>query len=294
MPQPQRIAHHWPRQPPHALQVPCWGCPPKAGEREPHLCPMDRQAELSPQPAVAQGAPGSQQNPGHSPQSSSVRGISGTGRVLAPAQGPCPCARFPSHRTGVLHLFEKPAFINTTRSYLHSPTPQAASPLANKELHCAPSPEHRPLQTAQASAEQEQPTHPMALGAGGSHQHTEAGAHCGHPSPACQVPESSLCSRAEQGSIQALGNKPVWPQHRVLAPGGLGGGRQEGLGWPRSHRSRQPWGVQGSHSSTAARCSQTWTHVRVSCPCCSLLAGLSFFPWKPGRRLVPGGLPAVL
>lgn len=115
--------------------------------------------------------------------------ISGTGRSLAAAQSPCPCAGVPSHRTGVLHLFGKPAFINTARSYLHSPTPQAASPLTNKELHCAPSAESQSLGTALPGAEQQQPTGPTALGGGGSHQHMEVGAHCGHPSPTCQVPE---------------------------------------------------------------------------------------------------------
>lgn len=40
-------------------------------------------------------------------------------------------------------------------------------------------------------------------------------AHQGHPSLDCQAPQQ--LSRAEQGSTQALGDKPVQPQHRSVA-----------------------------------------------------------------------------
>lgn len=39
-----------------------------------------------------------------------------------PVQSPRPGTGVPSHRTGMLCLFEKPSFINTARFYLHFPT----------------------------------------------------------------------------------------------------------------------------------------------------------------------------
>lgn len=57
---------------------------------------------------------------------------SGTERSPGPAQSPCPCAGVPSHRTGMLHLFGKPGFINTPRSCLHSPSPHLSRSMGSR------------------------------------------------------------------------------------------------------------------------------------------------------------------
>lgn len=70
-----------------------------------------------------------------------------------------------------------------------SPTAWAAGLLANKALLHTPPAETQPPRTQPAGAKQGQPTRPKALGAAGSQQPTEAGAHHGHPSPDCQAPQ---------------------------------------------------------------------------------------------------------
>lgn len=122
-------------------------------------------------------------------------------------------------------------------------------------------------------------------------------AHHGHPSLHCQALHQ--LSGAEQGSTEALGDKPVQHQHRSLAhttaSAQAAGTRklsrrlveQTALAKDSSPSSRE---ALGSCSSTA----EGWparTRVRASCPCCSLPAGLHFLLGSQAEVVhVPTGL----
>lgn len=104
-------------------------------------------------------------------------------------QSPCPYTGVPSHRTGMLCLFEKPGFINTARSYLHFQTPQQGQPVPLQMRCCAMLPQQRTGSREVGTA------HVLHSAAEGSWQPTEAGAHHEQPSPGHQAPQQLPCRK---------------------------------------------------------------------------------------------------
>lgn len=82
--------------------------------------------------------------------------------------------------------------------------------------------------------------------------------------------------------------------HTTPSAGAAGTRRLRGRVAGGTGGSRQPWGAQGSRSSTAGKGTRTRTRVRASCPCCSLPPGLRFFLGSQAKVVdVPGGRPGA-